>query len=479
MIFILLRNSKQLLSVQTLVFNLKLKKMKMKNLILIILTGFLFTIYSCNKQLDTKPTSSIDVNDVFKTSDDVVGALKGSYADLGAGAFYGGRIFLGADLLGDSGNLDWSGTYQEFTQIYNKNIPVTNAFVSGTWLAGYKVINDVNNVLAHLNLVVDAEKDRVEGEAKFIRGSVYFDLVRMYAKAWNDGDPNSNDGVPLVLTPTTLISDSSKVKRNTVAQVYAQAISDLTTATQKCITSDNSYIYATNIAAYAMLARVYLQQQDYANALKAENSALNLALDNGYHLTSSYAAAFPAADPPNYVANTPEDIFTMQVNATSGINEFNTFYSENQRGDIYINDQFFSYYEPDDDRQNLYQDGGYTLKFENYYGSVRLIRLAELYLTRAECNFRLKTAVGAKPVDDINTIRERVGLSDYTMDELTLDKILRERELELSFEGFTLHDEKRLELNVGILPWTSPKLIYPIPQREIYANPNLTQNEGY
>ena len=41
----------------------------------------------------------------------------------------------------------------------------------------------------------------------------------------------------------------------------------------------------------------------------------------------------------------------MQVNATSGVNEFNTYYSENQRGDIYIEDSFFDLYEPDDDRQ--------------------------------------------------------------------------------------------------------------------------------
>ena len=450
----------------------------MKNKILFLFISFVCTLYSCDKKLDTKPSSSIDVNDVFKTSDDVIGALKGCYDDLGDGDFYGGQLFLGADLLGDSGNIDWSGTYQEFTQIHNKLIPVTNAFVADTWLAGYKAINDANNVLAHLDLVVDAEKDRVEGEAKFIRGSAYFDLVRMYAKAWNDGDPNANEGVPLVLTPTTVISDSNKVKRNTVAQVYAQVISDLTTAAEKCITTDNSYIFATNIAANAMLARVYLQQQDYENALQVENIALTLALDNDYHLTSTYAAAFPSADPPTYIANTPEDIFTMQVNATSGVNEFNTFYSENQRGDIYINDPFFDLYEPNDDRANLW-DGGYTLKYENFYGSVRLIRLAELYLTRAECNFRLGSAVGAEPVDDINTIRERAGLDDYTASELTLDDILRERALELSFEGFTLHDEKRLELNVGILPWNSPKLIYPIPQREIYANPNLTQNEGY
>jgi tetratricopeptide (TPR) repeat protein len=453
----------------------------MKNKILILIIGFAFAMYACNKRLDTQPTSSIDVNDVFKTSDDVIGALKGCYADLGAGAFYGGRIFVGADLLGDSGNLGWSGTYQEFTQIYNKQIAVNNAFVADTWLAGYKVINDCNNVLAHLDLVVETEKDRVEGEAKFIRGSAYFDLVRMYAKAWNDGDPNVNPGVPLVLKPTTTISDSSKVSRNTVAQVYAQVISDLTTATQKCITAtyDDHYIFATDMAAYAMLGRVYLQQQDYENALQAENSALKSALNNGYNLMSTYKAAFPSQDPPLFIQNTPEDIFAIQVNVTSGINEFNEFYSENQRGDIYVNSSMYDLYEPNDDRLNFYNGDDYTLKFENLYGSVHLIRIAELYLTRAECNFRLGSAVGAKPVDDINAIRERAGLDDYTAGELTLDDILRERALELSFEGFTLHDEKRLELNVGILPWNSPKLIYPIPQREIYANPNLTQNEGY
>lgn len=450
----------------------------MKNNILFIFICFVFGIYSCNKKLDTKPSSSIDINDVFKTSDDVVGALKGCYTDLGSGNFYGGQLFVGADLLGDSDELSWTGTYEQFTQIHNKTIPVTNTFVSGTWLSGYKVINDANNVLAHLDIVVAAEKDRLEGESKFIRGIAYFELVRMYAKAWNDGDPNVNSGVPLVLQPTDLISDSNKVVRNTVAQVYAQVISDLTVATQKCITADNNYIFATNIAAYAMLARVYLQQQDYTNALQAENSALTLALDNDYHLTSTYAAAFPSTDPPSYIGNTTEDIFAMQVNATSGVNDFNTYYSANQRGDIQIEDAHFALYERNDDRLNLFDDG-YSLKFENYYGSVHITRLAELYLTRAECNFRLGTSVGATPVDDINTIRARVNLDPYKANELMLDDIIRERELELAFEGFKLHDEKRLELNVGILPWNSPKLIYPIPQREIYANPNLTQNEGY
>jgi hypothetical protein len=102
-----------------------------------------------------------------------------------------------------------------------------------------------------------------------------------------------------------------------------------------------------------------------------------------------------------------------------------------------------------------------------------------MYLVRAEANFRLGTAVGASPVEDINTIRERVLLDPLDEESLTLDVILHERKLELAFEGFTLHDAKRLEQNIGPYAWNDPKLIYPIPQRELRVNANLTQNEGY
>ena len=57
----------------------------------------------------------------------------------------------------------WSGTYQELTQINNNAIPVDNGFVSDIWLAGYKAINDVNNVLTALDVVVADEKTGLKG----------------------------------------------------------------------------------------------------------------------------------------------------------------------------------------------------------------------------------------------------------------------------------------------------------------------------
>lgn len=443
------------------------------------LSALLF-LFSCSKQLDTIPTQSIDEKDALKTSKDVEVALVGAYSDLGVSAFYGGNIFVCADLLGDNDELSWSGTYQGMTQIKNKEIPIDNGFVSDSWLAGYKAINDANNVLSALDVVNADIKEKVEGEAKFIRGAVYFDLVRLFGKAWNDGDPGSNDGVPIILTPTRDITAESQAARSSVSAVYQQAISDLTDA-ESLLPEENGF-FATKIAAASMLARVYLQKGDYTNAASAADRAITLATDYGYSLTPSFYDEFPYVTPPSQQSNTSEDIFAMQVTSSSGTNDFQTYYSADGRGDITIEDAHFELYESSDDRLSIFytiSGSAYSGKYENVYGNVRIIRLAEMYLVRAEANFRLGTALGASPVDDINTIRERVLLDPLDEESLTLDAILHERKLELAFEGFTLHDAKRLEQNIGPYAWDDPKLIYPIPQRELRVNANLTQNEGY
>ena len=454
-----------------------------KNIKYITAVVLMFALAGCAKQLDTKPTSSIDSKDALKNSADVLGALKGTYADFGSASFYGGDIFVESELLADDGDINWSGTFQDLTQIYDKDIPVTNGFVASNWQQGYRIINEANVILDSINIVVEASRGQAEGEAEFIRGSCYFDLVRLFARAYNDGDPTSNPGVPLILKstdPTKDLPASAKVARSTVAQVYAQVIADLTDAESK-LPGSNGF-YANQAAAAGMLSRVYLQKGDYANAADAANRAIGYAEDNGYSLVASYYNVFPYVDPPAAVPNTSEDIFAMQVTTTSGTNDFQTFYSALGRGDIQINDQHLALYDADDDRLNLfYSSGGsvYTGKWDNLYGNVHIIRLAELYLTRAEANFRMRTSVGARPVNDINLIRERVLLPDYTSAELTLDKILLERKLELAFEGFALGDLKRTETNLTSITWNSPKLIFPIPKREIQVNANLTQNEGY
>ncbi len=432
------------------------------------------SVIACQKRLDISPTQSIDEAEALVTSSDVEAALIGAYSDLGDADVYGGGMPLISELLANTNEFNWSGTYQGLTQINNKQIPVDNGFVESTWLDAYQTINDVNNVLNALDVVAESKKKKVESEAKFIRGSLYFDLVRLYGKAWNDGDPAVNLGVPIVLTPTRApLSDADKKSRNTVAEVYTQAIKDLTDAV--------NLKQGISVAAQAMLARVYLQKGDYPNAVIAADNVIK---SNQFALEPSYAAVFPYnADNPNddQLPDPREYIFSMQVTSSQGTNALNTYFSTSGRGDIDINDAHINLYEDGDERLNLFYDDGGTRtgKFDMIYGNVPVIRLAEMYLIRAEGNFRLGTAVGPTPVSDINKIRNRADLPSYSAAELTLAKILKERKLELAFEGHALHDIKRLQGSVGVLPWNSPKLVLPIPDREIKINSNLTQNEGY
>lgn len=450
-----------------------------------IFGGLLLVVASfsaCTKGLDKEPYASIPSEEALLTSSDVEGALVGAYNRLGRDLVYGGDMFVYSELLGDNDEISWSGTYQGMTQIFNKNIPVDNDFVEGTWMASYTTINTVNNVIKAKDSVLEVKRDKVEGEAKFIRGAVYFDLVRLYAKSWNNGNPSTNPGVPIVLIPTNLISESDKVARNTVAEVYDQVIKDLTEA-ESLLPARNSF-FATSGSAAAMLARVYLTKGDYANAAAAATRVIE---SGEYVLLEQYSELF-RYNPDNLsevIPNNKEDIFAMQVNTTSGVNEFTTFFSQNGRGDIEINESHFDDYEADDLRIGaaFYVDGGsiYCGKHDMQYSVVQVMRLAEMYLIRAEANFRAGGAPvgGVEPADDINLIRARAGLEPIGSAELTLEDIYLERKHELSFEGQKLHDAKRFEKSILGIPWNSPKLVFPIPNREIKVNSNLTQNEGY
>jgi tetratricopeptide (TPR) repeat protein len=399
----------------------------------------------------------------------------------GLSYIYGGDVFLMPDLMASQDVVDWAGTFQDLTQMVSQRITINNSYVETYWLDAYRVNNQANYVLANLDKATAANKDSYEGQAKFLRGLMYFDMARLFGRSWNDGDPNVNLAVPIVLKPTTVIGADSYPARSTVAQVYAQAISDLTDAESKLTTSVS--FFANTYAASAILARIYLQQGQYA---KAVTEATKVISGGKYSLVANYADEFPF---PNqnavHVDNTSEDIFAIQVTAQQGTNDLNTFYASSDyggRGDISLKSSFLDEFEEGDGRLAVYnEDSGGSLqvdKFDNLYGNIHVIRLAELYLIRAEANFRLNASTGAAPVDDINVIRTRAGLD--ALSSVTIDDILKERRLELAFEGgFFLHDAKRLKQNVGALPYSSSRLVFPIPRDEINANKSLKQNDGY
>jgi tetratricopeptide (TPR) repeat protein len=455
--------------------------MKKFNKIYIGALSTVLMLTACNKALDLKPYQQIQQSQAIQTAADVQITLVGAYNRMGLQDLYGGGVFLYPDLTATQTVLDWQGTYQGLTQMVNQTIPVDNGFVNSVWLDGYEVINQANNVLANVSKVAAKDQPRTRGEAEFLRGLVYFDLVRLFGRAWNDGDPTANLGVPIVLTPTTVISPSSFVSRATVSQVYKQAIADLTDA-ESILPKSNSF-FANTYAASAILARLYLQQGDYADAAAEATKVIG---SGAFNLNTTYSAEFPYPGQV-HVDNTSEDIFAIQVTNQQGTNYLNTFYASSDnggRGDIIVKQSFVDGFETGDTRLSEYnQDSAGILrcdKFDNIYGNVHVIRLAELYLIRAEANLRISTtsAIGDTPLNDVNVIRNRAGITALTT--VALSDVLTERIHELAFEGgFFLHDAKRTAQSVGPLPYSSPKLVFPIPLQDINANPKLIQNPGY
>ena len=444
-------------------------------LTILSIIAFMSIITGCDKYLDLEPSQSISENIALTSDVNVKNVLIGAYSQFDNPGIYGGNILRNAELLGGDGEIQWVGTYIDPRQIFNKTMIATNSEPYVQWRDSYNVINIANNILTALDVVIDEDRNRVEGESLFLRGLMYFDLVRFFASQYEFSVPNTQYGVPLVLTPTNGINESSFVTRNTVDEVYDQVIADLTLAVTK-LPADND-VFASSGAASALLARVYLQKGDYANARDAANTVIG---SDEYTLLDSYADVF------NNDNNSTEDIFATQITPQDRFSSMTEFFSipeyGGRDGDIDILDGHLNLYPVGDERKDLFFIGNGAMrtgKWNNQYGVINLIRLAEMYLIRAECNFRLSGAIGDTPLNDFNAIHERAGLTPAV--SVTLADILLERRLELAFEGFKIHDVRRLNQNVGALPYNDPKLIFPIPARELEANPNLKpqQNDGY
>jgi tetratricopeptide (TPR) repeat protein len=467
-------------------YNLISKAMKKLNIIYAGAISTVLLLSACNKDLQLKPYQQISQDQAIVTAQDVKVTLVGAYNRAGLADLYGGGAFLYPDMLADQTEISWHGTFDQITQMSDQALLVSNSFVDNNWLESYQVINQANNVLANISKVASADQNTTQGEAEFLRGLTYFDMARLYGRAWNDGDPTTNPGVPIITTPTTVISASSYVSRASVAQVYQQAIADLTDAEAKLPASND--FFANKYAAAAILARLYLQKGDYTNAQAQASTVIN---SGAFTLNTNYSDEFPyPGGNAVHVDNTPEDIFAIQVTAQQGTNALNTYYASKGnggRGDIWIESSFVAGFEPNDTRAAMYNpDAGGVLrcdKFDNIFGNVHVIRLAEVYLIRAEAAYRISPA-STDALNDVNTIRARAGIPPLVA-LTSVDQILTERVHELAFEGgFFLHDAKRLPpttpaLTVGALPVTSPKLVFPIPEVELNANPKLVQNPGY
>lgn len=452
------------------------------------MAGF-FYLTSCSKVLDVAPQQSIDAETAIETDEDVNAVVVGCYSILGGGALYGTNLFLLPDLMASEVYCTWRGTFQGQRQVATKTMTADNSEASRTWIAGYRAINNANLVLGNLDKVSDLDlKAQYEGEALFVRGIIHFELVRLYALPWGATADNSHIGVVIKTIPTkTEAQASQSIPRSSVSSVYAQIVKDLEDAV--ALLPESNGTRASKYTALAFLSRVYLQQNEYEKARDAADEVIE---SSNYALNASVSAVFSNK-------NTKESIWEIQQNDQNNAGQSNdgmaTFYANLigiGRADVRINTTFLSNYPTGDLRRSEWYYLGETRvtstfcgKWKAFAQNLPVVRIAEMYLTRAECNLRLSTSVGDNPDNDMAKVRNTLRTNSSFPASVTLDDVLKEREIELAFEGVRIHDVKRLRKTLssstsGPFTWDNGKLVMPIPRREVDATSGvIAQNPGY
>jgi hypothetical protein len=439
-------------------------------MVIATLTGF----SSCKKFLDLTPKNDIGESEALSSKDRIQRALTGAYSRLQDQAYYGFEWMNAVWLSDDNTTAFGAGTTD--LQFDTHNVLASSNTMEICWAAMYQAINAANNVIDAVSKVddpsfTDEEKQDVSGQAYFIRALVYFDMVRTWG------------GVPLVLSPTRGYDSSSVKAKSTVQEVYAQVLKDLNEAESRLPEALNRNI-ATKKAAQALKARFYLYTQDWTNAELYSGKIIDDKTE--YSLVDPFNQLID-------VKNNPESIFELDFTPTDGNPLAGIFFPPGLGGSYRIG--------PTPEIVDLLKlpavAGGRSVLVASYNGQVyvnryrkvagneqddnyAILRLAEMYLIRAEARAHLSNLTGG--LDDLNVVRRRAHVADAVAanTDSLLQLIENERRIEFAFEPHRWFDLVRTGRAASVLGVTDArKYVFPIPTSEIVANKLLVQNEGY
>ncbi len=455
----------------------------MKNAFKISITALLLCAASCDF-LEVTPESEITSSNFFKTAGDAEAAVIAIY-DAVQSFTYSRDVMLIPDIQSDQMRANSGGN---FTNHQNFVASPGQGNINQIWQASYQVIQRSLDVLENIDNITDPalNKDKLKGEAYFCRGQAYFNLVRLFGK------------VPIIPKATKDPAQDLQVSRAEVNAVYAQAIADLLEAEKLLpVTTTNKY-RASKGAARGMLARLYLQQGDFAKALAECEEVM---ADQQYKLVAgaNYADIFTTGK-----QNTAESLWEIS-NRPNVAQEGNSNFDGElvpAAGNAYrvrVEQKVVDAFTEKDLRKAIsigtFNNNPYVKKHEAGPPTVTVnrrlqdpnivvLRLADIILIRAECLNETGKTPDAIPF--LDQIRTRAGLDPTTAtSQADVRKAIEdERFLELCFEGVRWYDLVRTKKVRDVIPNfpkdNDNKLLWPVPSRELDLNPNLApQNAGY
>lgn len=492
--------------------------------LLTIATISLIFISSCSDFLEEDP-NFITEDTFYQTEQDAILAVNGIYETLGGGfsnrgfsGVYFNNYWTATALASDEGKPGPLNTDANYLQLANYSVGPTNTVIADMWSDFYISINAANLAIDNIpSINMDsALKDRLLGEAHFLRGLFYFELVRLY------GD------VPLQLHATTSFTTESYLARTPSTEIYNQIISDLTVAESSL---PDGYVGAdkgrpTLWSAKGYLAKVALTHGDWTTAVSKTEDIMA----GPFSLWADYKEAFLI---PNN--NGKETVFSINFDKGETLELIWEGAHLNYRpmaqeyrvigaagGDLEIpTDRVYEVFDDLDRRKSVTfvaEDniGGVNVVLSsphihkywdrdvepsgtaNTINDLQLIRYSDVLLMHAEALNEVNNGPTAAALSSINAVRTRArntegNIANVLPDlEITLnyqefkDAILLERFKEFVWEGQRWFDLKRFDQFTQKIMEAKPEvtvnndhMLLPIPQRERDINTNLTQNNGY
>jgi hypothetical protein len=457
---------------------------------------------ACKDALDVQPKQSLGA-DVALSDFNSVNALAVSlYARVNAYAYYGQNMMISAEVLADN----YTITANPGGRYVNQRVNAPGATIADIW-GLYSAINEANLIVANVDRVsaTQLQKDGLKGEAFFIRGLIYADMLRIYSYEPNYVVNAWTAGVVLRTTPTDDASKADPRPRALTTEVYTQIENDLKEAANilPASVSGGGVFRANKAAAFALLSRVYLYQEKWALAEQAATDAItnkpaSVLLMTPANLLSSYTTLAV----PHRESLFELDYRTDAFSTVDGINNSMFSLSQANTGGVFSvrpTNELLAAFELGDVRRTVFAtatDGGaivsYSLKYSNhkgnFYNNVPVIRLSEVYLIRAEARAKQGPTRALDAQADLSLIRTNRGLAavpPFTIGQPLIDLIFQERRVELNLEGHRFFDFKRRGLDIpkpaGLtaVPYSDFRLLGVLPNSQILLNPLLKQNPGY
>lgn len=463
-------------------------------------------VSSCEDATDITQPGDITQDKVYESVDDLQLGLNGVY-----GA-YSERTVVNFNAIFTDNAKNGKDSNGQNQQLYGHVLNTSTGAAQSIWANRYSTINFANRLLnGYDNLEFSTsdqeEADNIAGQALAIRALSHFDLMQYYAESYTDESALAvpyMDFVPedLEIQPT----------RKTVGELYGFINDDLDKAADLMGNSDNGTFYINSDVVDAIRARVQLFHANYGEAET---------------LASDLVSSYPLADPNQYISvfqdeSQAEVIWSLARGLNeSAIADMFYFNSVEFAGDPYVevSNQLYNILDDNDVRKqvivlntesvvNQPDPADNVILINKYPGSdggqlvndFKIFRSSEMLLIKAEAQARQNNLSGAA-----NSIKElldaRYGssqtLPSYGSKNEALTDILKQRRIELAFEGHRFLDIKRYKdaLNIGIsrdavdcasynaencnLPRSSYKFTMPIPQNELNANDVIKQNDGY